>query len=190
MKKEMKSPITDSTGNRNPLKKVTLEEGLTAYQCQQSQGVYIPLEQYWNWIAKQPERLEHLPKPTSETDEVSATVVAEESEVKLCPETDTIMLRFKMGNGFDFYVDRSRTGGVWLDAGEWEALRERQFHDEIHLVFTEPWQRKAREEAIKQNTQERLEERFESELLGEMDAIKAKLRNHPYRAYALAYLEE
>jgi len=115
-----------------------------------------------------------------------------ESPALLCPETNTIMLRYRVGHGFKFTIDRSQTGGIWLDAGEWEMLKARQFHDELHLVFTAPWQRKAREVMVAEQVEKRMVERFGLELYGDLKALKAKLETEElveYRDYALAFLE-
>ena len=61
------SPIKDQEGNRKPLQKVTLEQGLTGYQCSFSGGVYIPQVCYSDWLRKQPAKLEHLPDNVSES---------------------------------------------------------------------------------------------------------------------------
>ena len=97
------------------------------------------------------------------------------------------MSRAQVGHGFQFTIDRSMTGGIWLDAGEWEELKQRQFHDELHLVFTAPWQKAAREMLAAQHTEERMKERFGAELYAEMQLLKEKLVGHAYRDYAMAY---
>ena len=176
--------LISPVGLRKPLQKSTLEDGIVVHRCLQSGGLYITLQDYWGWLKEQPERLAHL--PASEMDD---SVIEAEAKVKLCPETGTIMMRCKVGNGFDFYIDRSKTGGIWLDVGEWEALKSRQFHDELHLIFTEPWQQKIRDWEEAQLTQKLLNEKLGTELLTELDALKAVLANHPEKAYAIAYLE-
>ena len=70
-------------------------------------------------------------------------------KVRICPETGTLMTRYKVGHGFEFSVDRS-AAGIWFDVNEWEALRSRNFHDEVHLIMTAPWQAKVRREALEQ----------------------------------------
>ena len=177
---KFKSPV----GRYKLLQKSTLEEGLVAYHCPETSGVYITLQDYWTWLQKQPARLKHLP-----SFELASTVVEIDSKAKLCPETGTIMMRCKVGNGFDFYIDRSKTGGIWLDAGEWDALKSRQFHDELHLIFTEPWQQKIRDWEEAQLNQKLLNEKLGKELLAELDQFKDVLSNHPHKAYAIAYLE-
>lgn len=177
----MKSPI----GDRKIMEKASLEEGLVAYQCEDSKGVYITQQDYWSWLKAQSERLEHLPMI-----ELADTVIEDEAIAKLCPETGTIMTRCKVGYDFKFYIDRSRTGGIWLDAGEWGALKNRNFHDELHLIFTEPWQSKVLAQQKKMMTQKLLQQKLGSELLKEIEGLKKSLANHPHKAYALAYIEQ
>lgn len=177
---ELVSPVAA----RKPLQKCTIEEGLVVYSCPETSGLYITLQDYWSWLQSQPQRLEHLP-----SSELGSNVIEADAKAKICPETGTIMMRCKVGNGFDFYIDRSKTGGIWLDADEWEALKSRQFHDELHLIFTKPWQRQIRDWEETQLTQKLLQEKLGTELLAELDQLKAVLASHPQKAFAVAYLE-
>ena len=175
----MKSPVADDI----ELKKVVLVDGLIAYGCSKSGGKYIPLQNYWSWLQKQPTRLEHLPEASSDVPEE-----VESTSTKICPESGTIMLRFKVGHDFPFTIDRSITGGVWFDGGEWEALKERQFHDEIHLVFTAPLQDAVRQSISDEAHRDLLLERLGEDLFTEVKSLKGKLNDHPHREFALAYL--
>jgi Zn-finger nucleic acid-binding protein len=180
MRPEMRSPV----GKGKSLQKTSLEDGLLVYQCPDTSGIYITLQAYWSWLKKRPERLANLPAT-----ELGSCVVEAEAQAKLCPETGTIMMRCKVGNDFNFYIDRSKTGGVWLDAGEWDELKSRKFHDEIHLVFTEPWQEKIREQQKQKLSQEMLNEKLGDDLLTEIKKLKETLKDHPHKSYAIAYLE-
>ncbi len=175
----MNSPIAGNV----EMKKVELVDGLIAYGCSESGGYYIPLQNYWSWLKKQPNRLEHLPVASSDIPEV-----VESTSAKICPESGTIMLRYKVGHGFPFTIDRSMTGGVWFDKGEWEALKERQFHDEIHLIFTAPWQDAVRHSISDEAHQAILKERLGEDLFAEMKSLKRRLNGHPHREFILAYL--
>ena len=177
----MKSPV----GKRCVMQKTNLEDGLVAYECPDTKGIYITLEGYWNWLKKQPERLAHLP-----VGDEGSCVIETEAKAKICPESGTIMMRCKVGHDFDFYIDRSRTGGVWLDAGEWESLKSRNFHDELHLIFTEPWQQQVRDQQAQKMTAKMLDEKLGAELLLEIENIKSKLKDHPHKDFAIAYLDE
>lgn len=165
------------------MERLTMEENLIAYRCPESSGHYITLQDYWSWLKKQPSRLEHLP-PAPET----CPEAIEPREARICPESGTIMIRYKVGHGFPFTIDRSITGGVWFDAGEWEALRTRNFHDEIHLVFTAPWQNAIMLAAAEDVHQNMLTNRLGENLFQQLADLKELLKDHPHRELALAFL--
>jgi len=164
---------------------VQLEEGLKAYRCPETGGHYIPAVAYMRWLSGLPARTPQLP---AAADPALTLEPPSESPAYCCPETATLMIRYKVGHGFKFSIDRSITGGIWLDQGEWESLRSRNFHDEIHLMFTTPWQREALREEVSASRRTRLEERIGSELLGHLDSLKSTLENHPHRDEIIAYL--
>lgn len=122
------------------------------------------------------------------------------------------MTRYRVGHGFQFSVERS-VAGIWFDAHEWEALRSRNFHDEVHLIMTAPWQAKVRREALEQVIQEKqaaqghevptdrpvsigIEAAFRArfvevlgpEVMERADEIKAWLEQQPGRREILTYL--
>ena len=172
------SPVTGKT-----MTLVTLEEGLQAFQCHDSGGHYIPAISYMKWLEKQPARLPHLAESGS-----SIEAGIDSSAALICPESGTVMARYKVGHGFAFSINRSITGGIWLDGGEWQALRQRNFHDEIHLVFTAPWQKHIRDEQAQATYNERLMSGLGPEILEHLDFLRSELANHPHRNLALAYL--
>lgn len=176
----MKSPI----GERPTLQATQLDGGLTAYRCPESGGVYITLENYWKWKQSAAatggdEALEDKDFPVSEYDDV----------VKICPETGTLMTRYRVGHGMPFRVDRSITGGVWLDAGEWEALHAGGIHRNLHLVFTAPWQKAVISAEQTALYNERLRNRLGDDFYNELSALREKIRSHPSSAEVFAYLQ-
>jgi len=176
----LKSPITGK-----PLISVNLTEGLQAFQCADSGGHYIPAVCYMSWLEKQEARLPQLPESSSPHE-----TVLEPSGARICPESGTLMTRYKVGHGFSFTIDRSITGGIWLDGGEWESLRERNFHDEINLVFTAPWQKQVRDEQAQATYEERLESALGADLVARLQALRDELADHPHRSLALGYFNE
>lgn len=108
----LKSPITGK-----PLSPVNLTEGLQALQCADSGGHYIPAVCYMTWLEKQEARLPQLP-------ESSAPLESEmdPSSVRICPESGTLMTRYKVGHGFAFTIDRSITGGIWRHLARWRRV--------------------------------------------------------------------
>jgi hypothetical protein len=75
----MQSPI----GSHALLQSVTLEEGLKAYVCPETQGHWIPAKNYWEWQSQLPAATDHHPslhtEPAGEF----------EDTVKVCPESGT-----------------------------------------------------------------------------------------------------
>lgn len=167
------------------LEQIFLDDGLSAYRCRDSGGIYLPAESYWRWLHGQPARLPHLPPPPDTTPPVEQS-----PSPRCCPETGTLMLRFKVGHGFTFSLDRSVTGGIWLDAGEWDALKSRNFHHQLHLVFTAPWQAAARREEAQKVEQDLLRSRMGADLMARLEEVKTALAEHPHRNAALAYLRQ
>ena len=175
----MQSPV----GSHLLLERVDLGEGLEAYQCPESGGLWIPLENYWNWRNSLPQHeREELPDGTD------YPVSGSDDGVKLCPESGTIMTKYRVGHGLGFRVDRSNTGGIWLDGGEWEALKAGQIHHTIHLVFTAPWQKTIRVQERTARFEALLEKKLGKDLFLRLTALRTELSTHPARAAALAYL--
>src|SRR5580704_8654323 len=87
-----------------------IEPGLSAYECPQSGGFWIPLQAYEQWKAQLPPSAKSIPLATS-----SPIPQIEESKrpALICPESGVVMLRYKAGAGLPFHIDRSpATGGV------------------------------------------------------------------------------
>ncbi|WP_193213386.1 hypothetical protein [Luteolibacter marinus] len=175
----MQSPV----GNHRPLEAVELDEGLVAWRCPESGGLWIPAENYWKWRGSlPPEALGDAPEP------LEYPVSEYDDAVKLCPESGTLMSRFRVGHGLSFRVDRSNTGGIWLDGGEWETLRSGNLHRSIHRIFTSPWQRAIRHEERDASYHRQLVRRLGEDLFSRVQSLRDELENHPNRAIALAYL--
>ncbi len=181
----MQSPLLKSPVSGKPMTPVLLETGLAAHHCEDTGGHYITSQAYLTWLQQQPARLPHLPAPADSTE-----LTADSTKPLFCPESGTIMTRFKVGHGFRFSIDRSITGGVWLDGGEWESLRERNFHDEIHLVFTAPWQKQVRNSQAQAVYETTLESSLGKDLLDRLTGLRDELMEHPHRNLALSYLSD
>ncbi len=176
---ELKSPVSGKA-----MEQVTLESGLQAYRCPTTGGHYITANDYLGWLQQQPARLPHLPANES------AVTTDASTPVRICPESGTLMTRYKVGHGFTFSIDRSITGGIWLDSGEWESLKQRNFHDEIHLVFTAPWQKHIRTANAQATYEETLKSTLGQDFLDRLTALRMELMDHPHRNLALSYLAE
>ncbi len=177
----MQSPL----GSHKGLERVELESGLIAFRCPETGGHWIPAENYWRWHGTQPAtEVEHEGVEAKDNTPVSEF----DDTVKLCPESGTVMMRYRVGHGKPFRVDRSRTGGIWLDGGEWEALKAGNLHHSIHRIFTAPWQQAVRHQALDETLHAQLRERLGAELFARLMALRKELAAHPHREAALALL--
>ena len=167
------------------MESIQLEGGLMAYRCPETGGIYIPSASYMRWLSQQPARKPQLPETGAEQQTVQT-----DRPAAICPESGTIMTRYKVGYGFKFTIDRSITGGIWLDAGEWDALRQRNFHDELNLIFTQSWQHNILRAEQKQGRRQRMEQKFGADLLNRIDALKADIQAHANSEELIAYLME
>ena len=107
---------------------IELEENLNGYICSACEGIWVKGYQYWKWLKTHGSILPEKPA------DFSADVpVADSRQAKICIECGHVLLRNKVGHGIPFYLDRcSACGGIWFDKNEWEVLKSRNLHDEIH----------------------------------------------------------
>lgn len=178
----MQSPLA----HYKRLERIELEPGLIAFCCPETGGHWIPAENYWRWRSTLPAQL------TEEAEQSPAAQAVPVSEfddvVKLCPESGTVMTRYRVGHGQSFRVERSHTGGIWLDGGEWEALCAGHLKNSIHLIFTAPWQKAVRQQELNAAQLAQLKTRLGPDLLEKLQVLRQELAEHPQRSAALAFL--
>ena len=106
-----------------------LDDGPAAATCPACAGGFVRSADYHVWLKDHGENLPERP-----ADEQSAMEVVDSGAGKLCPACDRFMTRVKVGHDVPFHLDFcANCGGVWLDAREWDVLRARNLHDEVHL---------------------------------------------------------
>ncbi|MBT9313886.1 TFIIB-type zinc ribbon-containing protein [Leptothoe spongobia] len=174
----MKCPVCSDSS----LHITSLESRLNASCCSDCQGQWISANDYWTWLKHHGETL-----PEKEPDELP--IQADDVQrAKLCPECKRIMLRYKVGHSLDFRLDQCGScNGVWFDANEWEALKQRNLHDEVHLIFSAPWQSQVRKDEARKLLEAIYTEAF-SDDYGKIKEIKSWIENHPEQEKILNYL--
>ena len=161
-----------------------IEPGLSAYECPKSGGFWIPLQSYLAWKERQPPAAGATPVG-------SAPAVQDDSRQRalICPESGRLLLRYRVGHGLRFHVDRSpTTGGVWLDKGEWEALKSKGLHVALHLIFTAAYQRQIRSEEYVEKMTETFRQRIGVADFAKVAEFGAWLAQHPRRRDICCYL--
>jgi len=169
------------------LVRTELEPALFAFRCPSSGGLWIDGEAYWNWVRAQP----GFPKPI-ESDAGEPVEAAEDSgQPLLSPRSGRLMRKFAVGYELEFRIDFDRaSSGFWLDAGEYETLRARNLHDELHLICSPEYQKKLASLAASRASDRRLVELIGAETCAKIDAFSDAVRGHPKRSLVLAYLRE
>ncbi len=154
-----------------------IEPGLMVYQCPKSKGIWIPIYSYLEWLQK--ERAPIKPLPENYQPETVSDI---DRPALICPESGSILTRYRVGHGLDFKIDHSYvSGGIWLDPGEWEALKSKGLHDHLTMIFTAQYQHKVRDEAAATRHRNFLEERLDANALSKMDEFCAWIKDHPER---------
>ena len=178
----MKSPVLPNVDMR----RVTLDEGLPAWECPGSGGHWINGEDYRTWLERHGPALPM--KPPAAGFDVRET--PETSRARICPETGRLLTRYRVGQGLSFTIDFSAaTGGVWLDKHEWNALKSRNLHDDIHLIFTAAWQKQLRDEQRETELRQHFEERI-GPAFPRVAEFKTWLREQPNQRDILIFLGE
>jgi Zn-finger nucleic acid-binding protein len=175
----MKCPVCKT----HSLAPVTLLDHLPAAQCANCHGNWIAANLYMAWLRAQGG---DLPERSGQT---SFDPTWEAHDFKVCPDCGHMLRRFKIFPEVDFFLDRcSNCNGIWFEAHEWDALVERNLHDNLNDFFTRPWQDRLQAA----ETHRHLENLYRHKL-GEQDyekiqAVRAWLQDHDQRSMLLAYL--
>jgi Zn-finger nucleic acid-binding protein len=162
-----------------------IEPGLSAFACPKSGGNWIPLQNYLDWKQKQPE------VPVAPVANYVSTL-GDDSKRRafVCPESGRLMIRYKVGRGLNFHVDVSPvTGGIWLDRGEWEALKSQGLHIELNHIFTASYQREVRNAEYEEKLTQAFAERIGPEDFAKVDAFKTWLMAHSKARDICVYLQ-
>lgn len=178
----MNSPVHPDTAMTSR----EIEPGLSVYECPKSGGLWIPLHAYLTWKEQQPE-------PTVEASPTENTPPFQAEEQKpralICPESGRLLLRYRVGHGLPFHIDRSpATGGVWLDKGEWEALKSKGLHTTLHLIFTSAYQRQLRTTEYTQTLTDTFRDRIGPDDFSKVTEFAAWLAHHPKGRDICCYL--
>lgn len=162
-----------------------LEDGkLTARRCPTCNGHWIRSADFWRWRAIAGENLPETPAPAG------TLTPPEAAGLRLCPDCNHVLGRYRVGHGVGFTVDRCRhCEGAWLDGGEWEALRVRNLHDDLPQIFDDEWQRAVKREVQELTTEESFRRRLGDDTYRRAQETRAWLDAHPRRSELFAYLQ-
>ena len=161
-----------------------LDRDLPTRCCNECDGHWVDAESYHNWLKRHGETLPERDVCGEQT------VVTEEQQALLCPDCGVIMLKWQVGHGLSFRIDRcSRCGGLWFERDEWQALKEKNLHDEIHRVFSASWQSDERRSQMRNRLETVYRERF-AEDYDRVETFRQWLQQQEQVEQILAYIQE
>lgn len=151
-----------------------LEPNLSANPCTKCGGIFIGAPDYHEWLRRSDGNL-----PEKPADDSINLVSGETTGPRFCPSCRFVLVKYSVGKGTQFAINRcGHCGGMWLDKNEWEILKSRNLHDDLHLVFSDSWQSNVRAEEHSQAMAEIFREHLGEEL-EEITRIKKWLKSHP-----------
>lgn len=137
------------------LEKTSLLDELYAYSCKSCGGNWMRYEDYWKWH-------ESNPNPANKPLDIKTHLpVNDIIQAKICPDWGRILIKYRVDNRLDFYVEHcGNCNGIWFDKNEWDNIKLNNLHGQIHHFFTKPWQKRIREEAARENLQDKYIKKF------------------------------
>jgi Zn-finger nucleic acid-binding protein len=178
----MKCPVCRTEGLTQDL----LEGGLPSFMCGDCEGWWLEPTAYWKWLEQ---RTETTPEIQPEVPVQLKSDVAEKA--RICPICQRILNKYNVGHGVGFTLDRCEAcAGIWFDKDEWTILKSRRLHDDVHLIFTAPWQAEARKEELRLSLEGIYKKRFGEQDFEEVKRIREWLDQSALRSELLAYLND
>lgn len=178
----MQSPVD----SRATLTRFDLLPSLEAWRCPSSNGIWIDGEAYWKWLLKQsnfPNVSHSVPSEPIRVDDTDRVLIS--------PRSGRIMSKFRVGSDLGFQIDFDRaTGGFWLDKDEYQALRAREMHDELHLICDEDYQKKLRQLERTEAKLSRIAALVGNEEKDRLETFAQWVSTHPNKDLILAYFLE
>jgi len=151
-----------------------------AHTCSNCGGDWILIEDYVSWKERHPQ---------FSFDESVLCEIDDTKTALLCPVTGTIMRKLRISTSTSHRLDYSASvGGVWLDKGEWELLKEKGLAGSLNAVLTAHWQRNIRMNNIKDNFSEIYRDKFGQNSYNKIKELREWLYSQPNKADLRAYI--
>jgi Zn-finger nucleic acid-binding protein len=162
-----------------------IDVGLDAEVCKKCHGKWISFSHYESWIER---RGSSHPEIHVDDDDMK---IPEFELARLCPKCSRILVKYKVGRNTAFQIDRcSNCAGVWLDADEWEALKNRNLHDDLQRIFTDHWQEGVSREETRKTLRGIYRSKFGESDYTKITEFKSWLDDQEKRSEILSYLRD
>jgi Zn-finger nucleic acid-binding protein len=157
-----------------------IEGQFRAHNCSHCGGDWILIEDYIAWKERNPQ--------FNFSEDVTGNVEDSKSAL-LCPVSGLIMRKLRLSEKTTHRIDYSASvGGVWLDKGEWQLLKEQGLAGSLNSVLTSHWQRNIRMNSAKDNFAAIYTDKFGHEDYQKVKALREWLVEQPNKTDLRAYL--
>ncbi|MGH1472564.1 MAG: zf-TFIIB domain-containing protein [Cellvibrionaceae bacterium] len=165
---------------KTTLEATEIENGLVAAQCTGCNGMLIPLFSFRYWA-------KNLSSESSP--EINPTPTEDSDNAIICSKCSHLMLKYLIGIEQKNKLDLcSSCDDVWLDAGEWQLLKQLGIHTQLASITTDVWQ-----SDLRKQRQWNLEKSRYEKILGKKDFSKLIefqewLSNHPEKHHIKQFI--
>jgi len=157
-----------------------IEGQFRAHNCSHCNGDWLLIEDYVAWKERNPEY--------SFSEDASCDV-EDSTSALLCPVSGLIMRKLRLSQNTEHRIDYSASvGGVWLDKGEWQLLKEQGLAGSLNSVLTSHWQRNIRINNTKDNFTAIYTDKFGDDSYQRVKALREWLVEQPNKADLRAYI--
>ena len=162
-----------------------LDTSLKAKQCNHCHGHWLMIEDYVRWKQQQTDL-----QVTAELQTDQQYSLAEDSvKALLCPQSGTLMRKFRIKADTRRRLDYSpAVGAIWLDAGEWDYIKQSGLAGSLNAMVTEHYQHQLRRDASKQHLASIYTQKFGVEQYQKVREFRLWLEQQPNQADLKAYL--
>ena len=165
------------------LKDILLEGEFKARECSSCGGHWILIEDYIEWKEINPEY------QFSDSVSFEETEIIDSKKALICPSSGTIMRKFRISSTNEHKIDYSaKVGGVWLDKGEWNLLKNEGLAGCLNSMLTNHWQTKIRQTNAAANFADIYLSKFGAENYQKVKELRNWLNNNELKADLKAYL--
>ena len=164
----------------NLLMPVQLAQGPAASACQACGGAALAMADYRRWR----DQAKH-----DASADPGILVVEDHPAARPCPSCARLMQRVRVGGTPDFRLDRCAACALlWLDRGEWEALRANGLAPIVEEILSERWQRDLQANETRARREVQLREKHGADCMDELARVRDWLQTQPHRDELLALL--
>jgi Zn-finger nucleic acid-binding protein len=165
---------------QNPLLPAQLPRGPAASTCEACGGALLALADYRRWREQAPYDFGDSP---------GILVVEDSTAARPCPSCARLMQRLRVGGTPDFRIDRCPACALlWLDRGEWDALRANGLALHVEEILSERSQRDLQAGEVRALRAAQLREKHGDERMAELERMRDWLQAQPQRDELLALL--